>query len=162
LNWKWFLRSLQNGKFFQLGRKNRHLKKIISDDLLKSAIYINQEPPANRYNDEEKFAMAEDLLNQYAKAKLVITSRIHCALPCLAMGTPVIFINGFDSFVDSCRFDGILELFNRIDINAKTGAFTANFPLDGKITKDTIVTNLGKHHALAEPLKTKCRAFVNS
>jgi hypothetical protein len=106
--------------------------------------------------------MAEELLHKYAKAKLVITSRIHCALPCLAMGTPVIFVNGFDSFVDSCRFDGILELFNRIDINTKTGEFTANFPLEGKISKDTVVKNLGKHHALAEPMKEKCRAFINS
>lgn len=161
MDWKWFVKSILNGKLFQLGKKKKHLKHFISPDLLKSAIYINQEPPANTYNDEQKFAMAEDLLNKYAKAKLVITSRIHCALPCLAMGTPVIFVNGFDSFVDSCRFDGILELFNRIDINAKTGAFTANFPLEGKITKDTIVKNLGKHHALAEPLKEKCRAFIN-
>ncbi|HEY0092602.1 MAG TPA: polysaccharide pyruvyl transferase family protein, partial [Flavobacterium sp.] len=119
-----------------------------------------QEPSAKKYSHEEKFAMAEDLLNKYARAKLVITSRIHCALPCLAMGTPVIFVNGFDSFVDSCRFDGILDLFNRIDVNTKTGEFTANFPLNGKITKDTTVVNLGKHHALAEPLKEKCRAFI--
>ena len=72
-----------------------------------------------------------------------------------------IFVNGFDSFVDSCRFDGILELFNRIDVDAKTGAFTSNFGLEGKITKDTMVTNLGKHHALAEPLKEKCRDFIS-
>ncbi|HOD11020.1 MAG TPA: polysaccharide pyruvyl transferase family protein, partial [Flavobacterium sp.] len=128
---------------------------------LKSSKYINQQPPSNTYSDDQKFAMAEDILNQYAKAKLVITSRIHCALPCLAMGTPVIFVNGFDSFVDSCRFDGILDLFNRVDVNTKTGEFTANFPLDGKISKNTIVKNLGKHHALAEPMKEKCRAFIN-
>lgn len=161
MDWKWFVKSILNGKLFQLGKKKKHLKNFISSDLLKSAIYINQEPPANTYNDDQKFAMAEDLLHQYAKAKLVITSRIHCALPCLAMGTPVIFINGFDSFVDSCRFDGILELFNRIDINAKTGEFSANFPLEGKITKDTVVKNLEKHHVLAEQLKEKCNLFIN-
>ena len=105
--------------------------------------------------------MAEDLLHKYAKAKLVITSRIHCALPCLALGTPVIFVNGFDSFVDSCRFDGILELFNRIDINTKTGEFTSNFSLEGKISKDTVVKNLGKHHAIAEPMKKTCRDFID-
>ena len=78
-----------------------------------------------------------NLLNKYARAKLVITSRIHCALPCLAMGTPVIFINGFDSFVDSCRFDGIIELFNRIDVNPKTGEYKANFNLPEKININT-------------------------
>ena len=157
---KRFLRSVQNGSIFQLGKRGQHLKNFIDADLLKNAKYEIQEPPSGKYTDEEKFAMAEDLLNKYARAKLVITSRIHCALPCLAMGTPVIFVNGFDSFVDSCRFDGILELFNRIDVNAKTGEFTSNFGLDGKITKDTMVKNLGKHHALAEPLKEKCRKFI--
>ena len=155
-----FLRSIQNGNLFKLGKQKKHVAKFIDADLLNTAIYINQEPPSGKYSDQEKFAMAEDLLHKYAKAKLVITSRIHCALPCLAVGTPVIFVNGFDSFVDSCRFDGILDLFNRIDVETATGKFTANFPLEGKINHHTVVKNFGKHHALAEPLKEKCRAFI--
>lgn len=160
-DWKRFLRSIQNGNIFKIHKKQKHIANFISEDLLKSAIYVNQEPPSKTYTDEQKFAMAEDLLHKYAKAKLVITSRIHCALPCLAMGTPVIFVNGFDSFVDSCRFDGILELFNRIDINTKTGAFTSNFSLEGKISKDTVVRNLGMHHTIAEPMKKTCRDFID-
>ena len=161
-DYKRFLRSIQNGKIFKIGDKKKHISNFIDADLLKTAHYVNQEPPANKYTTDEKFAMAEELLHKYAKAKLVITSRIHCALPCLAMGTPVIFVNGFDSFVDSCRFDGILDLFNRIDVNTKTGEFTANFPLEGKISRDTMVKNLGKHHALAEPMKAKCREFIGA
>src|SRR5690606_29754020 len=115
-NPKLTLKNILNGKAFQLGKKKRHLRNFIGDDILGSSEFINQEPPSNTYTDAQKFQMAEDLLNKYARAKMVITSRIHCALPCLALGTPVIFVNGFDSFVDSCRFDGILELFNRIDI----------------------------------------------
>jgi len=156
---KSIIRSILNGKIFGLGKKNRHVKNFIDEDLLNRAHFPDQEP-LNNISDEEKFQMAEDLLHKYAKAKLVITSRIHCALPCLAMGTPVIFVNGFDSFVDSCRFDGILELFNRIDVNTKTGEFTANFDLKGKINKDTMVKNLELHHKLAEPLKEKCREFI--
>lgn len=154
-NTKITIKNILNGSAFKLGKKNRHIKKFISKEVLDTATFINQEPPSNTYTDEEKFDMAVDLLNKYAKAKLVITSRIHCALPCLAMGTPVIFVNGFDSFVDSCRFDGILELFNRIDIDSKTGAYTSNFGLEGKITNETIVKNLEKHHDLANALKEK-------
>ncbi len=161
-DYKRFLRSIQNGNLFKIGKKKQHIKNFIDSDLLKKAIYINQEPPANTYTDAQKFEMAEAILQKYAKAKLVITSRIHCALPCLAMGTPVIFVNGFDSFVDSCRFDGILDLFNRIDVNTKTGEYTSNFSLEGKITSSTIVKNLEKHHVLAEPLKEKCKAFIAS
>ncbi|WP_438712220.1 polysaccharide pyruvyl transferase family protein [Aquimarina muelleri] len=160
-NTKHTVKNILNGTAFQLGKKNKHLKKFISEDVLNSAEFINQEPPSNQLNDEQKFEMAEALLHKYAKAKLVITSRIHCALPCLALGTPVIFVNGFDSFVDSCRFDGILELFNRIDIDSKTGEFTANFPLEGKISKNTMVKNLEKHHDLANALKEKVRSKLN-
>ncbi|MEP3836587.1 MAG: polysaccharide pyruvyl transferase family protein [Algibacter sp.] len=160
-NAKAIVRNILNGTAFQLNKKNKHLKNFISPELLKSAHFINQEPPSNTYSTAEKFEMAEDLLKKYAKAKLVITSRIHCALPCLAMGTPVIFVNGFNSFVDSCRFDGILELFNRIDIDDKTGKFTNNFNLEGKIDKNTKIKNLEKHHDLANALKSKVKSFTS-
>lgn len=160
-NTKATVRNILNGTAFQLSKKNKHLKHFISPELLESAHFINQEPPSKTYSTEEKFEMAEDLLKKYAKAKLVITSRIHCALPCLALGTPVIFVNGFDSFVDSCRFDGILELFNRIDIDGKTGKFTNNFNLEGKINKNTEIKNLEKHHDLANALKDKVRSFIS-
>ena len=42
---------------------------------------------------EYRMARAEALLFQYARAKLVITSRLHAALPCVAFGTPVIFVH---------------------------------------------------------------------
>lgn len=161
-NYKRFLRSIQSGKILELGKREKHLKNFISDDVLQAAIHINQEPPAKTYTHEEKFQMAEDLLHQYAKAKLVITSRIHCALPCLALGTPVIFINGFETYVDSCRFDGIIDLFNRIDINTNTGEWTSNFGLDSKIELDTAVKNFEKHHEIADNLKKICKEFINA
>jgi Polysaccharide pyruvyl transferase len=39
-----------------------------------------------------RFALAEGLIRQYAQARCVVTSRLHCALPCLALGTPVLLI----------------------------------------------------------------------
>lgn len=161
-NLKYFLRSIQKGTIFKLGKQRKHINRLIDSSVLEKAEFINQEPPSNRYTDDEKFKMAEELLHKYAKAKLVITSRIHCALPCLAMGTPVIFINGFDSFVDSCRFEGILDLFNRIDIDSKSGNFTSNFGLKGKITLETKVKNLERHHEIANALKEKCSKFISS
>jgi hypothetical protein len=42
--------------------------------------------------DEAKRAAAQRLLDMYRdQARLVITTRLHCALPCLAMGIPVVF-----------------------------------------------------------------------
>ncbi|MCX2679166.1 polysaccharide pyruvyl transferase family protein [Galbibacter sp. EGI 63066] len=161
-NTKAILRNTLNGKIFRLGKKKKYLKKFVSDELLERAIFINQEPPSNVYSEEEKFAMAENLLKKYATARLVITSRIHCALPCLALGTPVIFVNGFDSFVDSCRFEGIIDLFNRVDIDSITGEFTTNFGLEGRIGNDFSIKNLEKHHELSEKLKATVKKGLST
>jgi hypothetical protein len=40
-----------------------------------------------------RFEEAERLIQVYATASCVITSRIHCALPCLALGTPVLLLH---------------------------------------------------------------------
>jgi hypothetical protein len=78
------------------------------------------------YGEQEKVGMAENLLDRYAKASLVITSRIHVALPCLGLGTPVLFINmGYDrNSFDRERFDGLLELFHTIEAD--------HFPLSSR------------------------------
>jgi len=39
---------------------------------------------------EEEMALAEALLEKYRRAELVVTSRMHAALPCIAFGTPVV------------------------------------------------------------------------
>jgi hypothetical protein len=39
-----------------------------------------------------RMAKAQALLDLYGRAKAVITTRLHCALPCLAIGTPVLFV----------------------------------------------------------------------
>ena len=59
------------------------------------------------YNHEEKFFMAESFLHLYENASCVITDRLHCALPCLALKTPVLEINNGLSHE---RFDGLKEL----------------------------------------------------
>ena len=57
--------------------------------------------------------MAKKLLDKYARAKLVITTRLHTALPYLAFNTPVIFVNKkFDK-----RFSGLYKFLNTIGRN---------------------------------------------
>lgn len=52
----------------------------------------------------ERFQFAYSVLDVCARAKLVITSRFHCALACLAFGTPVFFIT--NNFSDM-RYGGM-------------------------------------------------------
>jgi len=69
---------------------------------------------------------AESLVREYARAGLVITRNIHCALPCLALGTPVIFV--IPKF-DSTRFHGLIDFFNYAGINEK-GEFVCRIDAD--------------------------------
>lgn len=43
-------------------------------------------------SNDKKFEIADEMLKEYAKAELVITSRLHVAFPCLALETKNIFI----------------------------------------------------------------------
>ncbi len=58
----------------------------------------------NHGDTAERFTRAERLLAVYRRAKCVITSRLHAALPCLAMGTPVLILN---TQPDQSRFLGL-------------------------------------------------------
>lgn len=45
------------------------------------------------FDDATRREMAQQLLETYRdEASLVVTSKLHCAMPCLAMGVPVVFI----------------------------------------------------------------------
>lgn len=97
--------------------KYRH---CCTDDLIFNAKYITHNIPSNRYSkNEEWMKCAEDLIRTYAESKFIITSRIHCALPCLGVDTPVIFIvsNALkgNSLRSSGRFKGLIELINTLD-----------------------------------------------
>ncbi len=67
------------------------IKKIIPEDVAATAKHVTHEISGDM-PAEERYAGAEKFLDLYANAKLVVTCRIHCALPCLAFGTPVLFI----------------------------------------------------------------------
>lgn len=53
-----------------------------------------------------RFVQARNLLNRYRRASLVVTARMHCALPCVAFGTPVIFVHA--GYMKE-RFEGLLD-----------------------------------------------------
>lgn len=158
-DWKALARGFISGDVLDIGKRSRFIKKMLTPALLAKARFETQLLPAGRYTDEQKFAAADGLLKFYARARLVITSRIHCALPCLAIGTPVIFINGFDSIIDICRFQGIINLFNTVDVDRR-GNYKANFELPGRIDLNTKVRNPTGGKVVAEHLREKCKAFI--
>lgn len=84
------------------------MKSIIPAEVLKDAKYLTQ-GLSKLYTNDEKTRMAKEFLTTLAtQAKLVITSRLHTALPCLAFGIPVIFIH--HNLESDIRFPGLIDV----------------------------------------------------
>lgn len=120
----------------------RLLKRLVPESILKDAIYLEQEV-AEKYANNYSFkpAQALRLLELYAKAKLVITTRLHCALPCLALGTPEVFMH--ERYETDIRFDGYREILNGYSMDAIAADINWDSPepadiaeLRGKVIND--------------------------
>tara|TARA_B100000686_G_C16806896_1_gene991994 strand:- start:21957 stop:22907 length:951 start_codon:yes stop_codon:yes gene_type:complete len=65
-----------------------------------------------KYSEEKLFSLAQNQLNLIAKSELVITSRIHTALPAISLGTKVIFIlDGLEHPNQRSRIEGLSDYF---------------------------------------------------
>lgn len=65
--------------------------KLVPKNILDASMELTHVYEGNSDDHIGKFERAYELLNLYARARLVITSRLHCALPCVAYGTTVVF-----------------------------------------------------------------------
>jgi len=153
-----FAKRILNGRAFEFRHRNKVLRKYFTDELLSKAKFETQ--IIKYISANEGFELADNFLKRLANAKLVVTSRIHTALPCLAMGTPVIFVNGgFKNKVDNCRFDGLFDFFNRIDVDNHANS-SVNFKYSGgRIGINTLIKNKDLHAEFAEKLINTCDVF---
>ena len=156
-----FYKSIVHKDILLLGKRKKIIHKILGDKIIKEAKEITHVYSAEEFATEKsRFELAEWTLKRYEKAKLVITSRIHCALPCLAMGTPVIFLNGGFKPNQSCRFDGILDLFYTVNIS-RNGELSANFDLD-TVKNTAMLEPKTVHPKYLEMLTKKCEDFIRN
>jgi hypothetical protein len=83
----------EHGEVFIVG-VSRKARYAIPKQIRKNAVVVDQAKVRLPVSDPAlKMALAEELLEQYRdRASLVITSKIHCAMPCIAMGIPVVFL----------------------------------------------------------------------
>lgn len=141
----------------------KEYSKFFHPTLLMNATYICQQSKEYKekfQSDEELLNEAERLIINYSRAKLVVTSRIHCALPCLGLETPVIYTDYSHKFISSCRLGGLKELFNII--TWKDGKLYSNFEWKERIKESSIkIQNKTDWKILAAALSKKCKEFVN-
>lgn len=132
--------------------------RVISQEVMRKAVYLEQEIPDTFSGEEEKFSYADELLRKYSRAKYVVTTRIHTALPCLAMGTPVVFVNNsLLGEVHNCRLDGLRQLFHTIEIS-RSGIRSE---IEGvrKLTLASTFKNKPDYKEYAARLSERCKRF---
>ncbi|AYV77974.1 MAG: glycosyltransferase [Edafosvirus sp.] len=118
------------------------LHNIIPKHIRQKAIYLEQSLE-KLVGHNEKMELAQNLLDRIAQAKLVITSRLHTALPALAFKTPVIFLH--DNLKD-VRFKGILKFLkcytagDKLDVDLDHYSMTYKHKENKEL--DTIIKNL--------------------
>jgi hypothetical protein len=100
----------------------------------------------------QRCAKAGRLLGLYARAKCVVTTRLHCALPCLALATPVLFIN---TAPDQYRLSGLIELVRCCTVET----FAAGSP---DFDFDRPAPNSGAHMPLREALIARLETFMGA
>lgn len=112
----------KNGKIFLVDPDRRVLKRLPENikkecDTSITHFYYWNEYPVTEKGAKEFEQYARTVLNRYkTEARLVITSKIHVAMPCVAMGIPVIFIT---TEPNNVRFDvlrGILPVYGHRDM----------------------------------------------
>ena len=110
-------------KVFLVNLDDDFIKKLPSS-ITQNAAIINQRfiKVDGIYDEKHYFDMTRNLLMRYAnEASLVITSAVHCAGPCIAMGIPVVLVDfckeiGKDNERFSI-FDGILRVYKPEDVD---------------------------------------------
>ena len=160
---RWLDRHLCMATFYEV------YSKLFDDQLLFEAEYVSHTVKNVGITDDEKMQLARELIRLYSGAKLVITSRIHAALPCLAVETPVIFIpsEGLNATRENAgRFDGLEELFNVVRWT-DGGLVTAcekikKSLMRGKITKDINIQNPKTYEVYRDKLNETVRGWCNN
>lgn len=142
----------------------KEYSKTFGRKLIMNSIYVCQENDYYKTNfktDLDRLKEAERLICLYAEASLVITSRIHCALPCLGLETPVIYLQkGQDIEESKCRLQGLLDLFNVVKVD--NGVLKPQFETTLPITVSNIPSNKDSWKNLSKNLKHSCREFISN
>ena len=98
----------------------------------------------------ERLSLAYNRLKVLSSSRCVITSRLHTALPCIAMGIPVFLI----PMVDIKRFEGLLDIFHYSNINSDLNTNIVKFIDNPRLTK-----NDEKVNSMRDLIRKKVREF---
>ena len=139
---------------------HRSYAALFGDDVLLGATYVSHKVLKSGCADERSmFERAEALLRLYEKAPFVVTSRLHCTLPCLAMGTPVWTV--VRPSMKTGRFGGNEAFMNMLEFG-EDGRVHSSVPppaRDGRFHLADRPPVRKEHLSYAAALAARCRTF---
>lgn len=118
--------------------------RLFPRDLRERAVVRNQKwIRVGNENWEKTYSMAENILDEYRSASLVVTSALHCAAPCIAMGIPVLLIalNPKENANRFSALSGIIESKTIDDLKNSTFGYDIN-PIEIEDLKAAMLKNL--------------------
>lgn len=143
--------------------------RLFDDDVIFNAEYITHMVPTTLEESQESlFKRTEELLKKYASSQYVVTSRIHCALPCVGVGTPVLFtlsdlMESKKNLIGSPgRYGGLVDLFHVVRYGNDRASFDEPGLFGNKLKIDSIFENKPQWRAIAHKLITQCEKFIES
>ena len=140
-------------KFLEYKKARKRLNGFIKNQKDKKVIFKSQEIKSNAYSEKKKFILAQEQLDLISRSRIVITSRIHTALPAISLGTKVIFLtDGLDHINQSSRLDGLSDYFYCCKVKDLTNLTIEeikpkkNHNIISKNLKEKVKIFFGGHH----------------
>ena len=117
--------SVENRHGIYITKLDDEIFNLLPTQIQKTTVHTVQDD-TTRLNAVAKFNAAYELLEKCKSAELVVTQCFHCASACVALGTPVIFID------QSSRMPKLASIFHTLDISQMTNDqakdWLSNFP----------------------------------
>ncbi len=109
-------------KLFKYYRSKKRLDNFLIKTGFPKVSFKSQIVDFNQNGEKQRNLLAKKQLNLIAQSKLVVTSRLHAALPAIAYGSKVIFLkDGLEHINHQSRLRGISDYFyscNTEDLNS--------------------------------------------
>ncbi len=129
-----------------------YIKKKTKRKVIKFVQDVKKGSFSNESWDERK-KRVEDTLKLYQGAHMVITTKLHCSLPCLALGTPILLLYDTSFAENKDRIGTFLPYLNHVN---REDFLISNIDFDNPKKNST------KYLELRKQLEEKCIDFVKN
>lgn len=148
--------NVEKGNYIVVNGLSKDEIKYIKSKTKRKIIEFKQDVKKKSFSDEtweERKKRVEDVLKLYQGAYMVITTKLHCSLPCLALETPVLLLYDTSCQENKDRIGSYLTYLNYINRNELKKV---------NIDFDKPKKNKTKYLELRKKLIEQCKNFVQT